>query len=116
MEASMLSAWMHASLRSLAPDTVVGSKTLMNSRIGLAALLVDRLGSLWATMRMGLSLPWSDVAGSPDEPGDSEPEFQGWLRGAPFVTEDPASSHRQHRRGYITGNGLGSLEIGHSDD
>ena len=89
---------------------------LMNSRIGLASRLAEWLGSLWGTLRMGFSLPFSDATGSQDEPVDSKQEFHGWLHGDLFVTKDPTSRYGERSSGYITGNGLGSLEIGHSDD
>jgi hypothetical protein len=88
----------------------------MNVETTAARRLAEWLGNLWGTFRMGLSLPLSEVAGSLDEPVDAKQEFDGWLRGDPFVTKDPASRYGNHSPGYITGNGLGSLEIGHSDD
>ena len=89
---------------------------LTNSRIGLVSRLADWLGSLWETLRLGFSLPLSEATGSQDEPVDSKQDFHGWLHGDPFVTKDPASRYGERSPGYITGNGLGSLEIGHSDD
>lgn len=89
---------------------------LTNSRIGLVYRLAEWLRSVWVTLRMGFSLPWSEGTGSQDEPVDSKQEFYGWLHGDPFVTKDPASRFGERSPGYITGNGLGSLEIGHSDD
>jgi hypothetical protein len=89
---------------------------LTNSRIGLVSRLAEWLGSLWETLRLGFSLPLSEATGSQDERVDSKQEFHGWLHGDPYVTKDPASLYGQRSPGYITGNGLGSLEIGHSDD
>ena len=89
---------------------------LMNSRIGLVSRLAEWLGSLWGTLRMGFSLPLAEAIGSQDEPVDSKQEFHGWLHGDPFVTKDPTSRYGERSPGYITGSGLGSLEIGHSDD
>jgi hypothetical protein len=89
---------------------------LTNSRIGLVSRLAEWLGSLWETLRLGFSLPLSEATGSQDEPVDSKQEFHGWLHGDPSVTKDPASLYGERSPGYITGNGLGSLEIGHSDD
>lgn len=45
-----------------------------------------------------------------------DPDFQGWLRNDPMVTGNPASRYGDDAPGYITGNGLGSLEIGAVDD
>jgi hypothetical protein len=45
-----------------------------------------------------------------------DPDFQGWLHGDPMVTNNPASRYGNRTPGYITGNGLGSMEIGATDD
>ncbi|MDZ4819895.1 MAG: hypothetical protein SGJ20_13075 [Planctomycetota bacterium] len=45
-----------------------------------------------------------------------DPDFQGWLRNDPMVTEDPANRYGKGVRGYLTSNGRGSLEIGAADD
>ncbi len=45
-----------------------------------------------------------------------DPDFQGWLRNDPMVTEDPANRYGKGARGYLTSNGRGSLEIGAAED
>lgn len=45
-----------------------------------------------------------------------DPDFNGWLHGDPFVTKNPASRYGDRAPGYLTGNGLGSLEVGAADD
>lgn len=45
-----------------------------------------------------------------------DPDFQGWLRNDPMVTNNPANRYGRKTPGYITGNGLGSMEIGAADD
>ena len=48
--------------------------------------------------------------------GGIDPDFEGWLHGDPMVTGNPASRYGDDAPGYLTGNGLGSLEIGAADD
>jgi len=93
-----------------------GPEMLMNPPSGLVDRLAEWLGSVWATLRLGFSLPLSEGTGSRNEPGESKPEFPDWIYGDPSVTRHPASRYGERSPGYITGNGLGSLEIGHSDD
>lgn len=45
-----------------------------------------------------------------------DPDFDGWLHGDPMVTKNPTSRYGDRTPGYITGNGLGSMEIGAADD
>ena len=45
-----------------------------------------------------------------------DPEFEAWLHGDPTVRKNPASRYGDRTPGYITGNGLGSMEIGAADD
>ena len=45
-----------------------------------------------------------------------DPDFTGWLHSDPMVTKNPASRYGNRTPGYITGNGLGSMEIGAADD
>lgn len=47
---------------------------------------------------------------------DLDSDFLGWLRNDPMVTENPANRYGKGARGYVTGNGRGSLEIGAADD
>lgn len=89
---------------------------LTNPPIDLVNRLAEWLGSVWATLRLGFSLPLSEGTGSLDEPGESKQEFPDWTYVDPSVTRHPASRYGEQSPGYITGNGLGSLEIGHSDD
>ena len=43
-------------------------------------------------------------------------DFDGWHHGDPSVTKNLASRCGDRTPGYITGNGLGSLEISAADD
>jgi hypothetical protein len=54
------------------------------------------------------------VAGFSDTPVD--PDFDGWVHNDPMITGNPASRYGDDAPGYLTGNGLGSLEIGAADD
>ncbi len=46
----------------------------------------------------------------------TDPDFEGWLHNDQMVTGNPASRYGDDAPGYLTGNGLGSLEIGAADD
>ncbi|MBE0623506.1 MAG: hypothetical protein IH606_01715 [Burkholderiales bacterium] len=72
--------------------------------------------TLWVALCAGLSTPLvtKDVAIEGDRGVD--PDFEGWLHGDPMVTKNPASRYGDRTPGYITDNGLGSMEIGAADD
>lgn len=74
------------------------------------------LSSIWLSLRAGLSIPL--VCGTTQREDDvpTDSEFDGWLRGDPRVTKNAASRYGDRTPGYITGNGLGSMEIGAADD
>ena len=82
----------------------------------ISELLSRWVASLAACVRLALS--------SAPEPHDDtdradtsiDPDFEGWLRNDPMVTGNPASRYGDDAPGYLTGNGLGSLEIGAADD
>ena len=78
--------------------------------------LTDWSANLATTIRAALSMPLL----SDDERAEADrridPDFKGWLHGDPMVTKNPASRYCDRAPGYITGNGLGSLEIGAADD
>jgi len=78
--------------------------------------LKDWFATLSFALRAGLSTPLvtKDVAMERDRGID--PDFEGWLHGDPMVTKNPASRYGDRTPGYITGNGLGSMEIGAADD
>lgn len=74
------------------------------------------LGMLGVQLRVALSsgIVRDDCAQKAE--GAIESDFDGWLRGDPSVTKNPASRYGDRTPGYITGNGLGSMEIGAADD
>lgn len=75
----------------------------------------DWLSGLGLALRAALSTP---LESGPADPGERtvDPDFHGWLHGDPMVTGDPASRYHHGSPGYLTRNGLGSLEIGAADD
>lgn len=75
----------------------------------------DWLSGFGLALRAALSTP---LESGPADPGERtvDPDFDGWLHGDPMVTGDPASRYHHGSPGYITRNGLGSLEIGAADD
>jgi hypothetical protein len=74
--------------------------------------LTDWCATLGLALRAALS---SDVA-SADADSRVDPDFEGWLHNDPMVTGNPASRYGDDAPGYLTRNGLGSLEIGAADD
>ena len=85
-----------------------------NSRTVLKGMR-DILASLGAQVRSAFAV------GIPEEDAREakpliDPDFDAWLHGDPSVTKNPASRYGDKRPGYVTGNGLGSMEIGAADD
>lgn len=77
--------------------------------------LLNFCAAICTQVRAALSI------GIPDEDGREskrliDPDFDGWLHGDPSVTKNPTSRYGDRTAGYITGNGLGSMEIGAADD
>jgi len=87
----------------------VTRKSLLDSATDWFAILGDglRLVFTWPTAEE------SDVDGPLQV---TDPDFEGWLHNDPMVTGNPASRYGDDAPGYLTGNGLGSLEIGAADD
>ena len=82
----------------------------------LPQYLTDWLSSLVLSIRAASWMPLL----SDDERAEADrridPDFEGWLHGNPMVTKNPASRYCDRAPGYMTSNGLGSLEIGAADD
>lgn len=78
--------------------------------------LIGWFGTLKMYLHAALSagIDQDDVSRKADRSVD--PEFEGWLHNDPMVTGNPASRYGDDAPGYLTGNGLGSLEIGAADD
>ncbi len=78
--------------------------------------LTDFLGSLGVQLRAALSTGIAEDDCTRKVESLVDPDFEGWLRGDPSVKKNPASRYGDRTPGYITGNGLGSMEIGAADD
>lgn len=78
--------------------------------------LKNFFATLWLVLRAGLSMPLVTRDTATEENRGADPDFEGWLHGDPMVTKNPASRYGDRTPGYITGNGLGSMEIGAADD
>lgn len=82
----------------------------------LPQYLTDWLSSLVLSARAALSLPLL----SDDERAEADrridPDFIRWVHNDPMVTGNSASRYGDDAPGYLTSNGLGSLEIGTADD
>lgn len=79
-------------------------------------LLVDSLANLWAMLRAALPTAADPDDASAETSRGIHRDFEGWLHGDPSVTKNPSSRYGDRTPGYITGNGLGSMEIGAADD
>lgn len=77
--------------------------------------MLDTLSSLWTQLRASALVPVSNTECNAHDIC-CESDFEGWLRGNPRVTMNPASEYGANSRGYLTSNGLRSLEIGAADD
>lgn len=88
-----------------------------NSKLqSLRKSLVDFFGSLRTQLLTALSVGVSEDQGARSSTTSIDTDFEGWLHGDPSVTKNPASRYGDRTPGYITGNGLGSMEIGAADD
>jgi hypothetical protein len=78
--------------------------------------LTNSFANLAITIRAALSMPLL----SDDERAEADrridPDFIGWVDNDPMVTRNAASRYWDRTPGYVTGNGLGSMEIGVADD
>lgn len=84
-------------------------KSLLGSAATWFAVMRD-----YVRASIAVPLAAETAEGEPDEITD--PDFKRWLVGDPMVTGNPASRYGDDAPGYLTGNGLGSLEIGAADD
>ncbi len=78
--------------------------------------LIDWFAYLGVWLRAALSTTAEPVDANAETDHSIDPDFEGWLRGDPSVTNNAASRYGNRKPGYITGNGLGSMEIGATDD
>lgn len=83
-----------------------------NLKISLSpAPLLDTLASLWAQLRASVLVPLTDTEGAAP-PLNRQAQFHGWLRGDTAVVRNAGSHYADGAPGYITRNGLGSLDVG----
>lgn len=71
--------------------------------------------SLGFAARAAWSIPLAPD-GKESDKSTIDPDFDGWLRRDPMVIGDPSSRYRHGSPGFLTRNGLGSLEVGAADD
>lgn len=89
---------------------------MIEDRKSLRESLTDFLGSLGVQLRAAFSTGIAEDDSTRKVNSRIDPDFEGWLHGDPSVTKNPASRYGDRTPGYITGNGLGSMEIGAADD
>lgn len=67
---------------------------------------------------VGLLMPWNSAGRDEGNAASDETDrdFERWLHNDPMVTGNPASRYGDDSPGYLTSNGLGSMEIGAADD
>jgi hypothetical protein len=85
-------------------------------RKSLLESLTEWVAALGGGLRATFSSPFVDKSIVAEAERQIDPDFEGWLHGDPSVTKNPASRYGDRTPGYITGNGLGSMEIGAADD
>lgn len=78
--------------------------------------LIDFFVGLGVQLRVALSSGMDQDYSSREIDSPIDPDFEGWLHNDPMVTGNPASRYADDAPGHLTGNGLGSLEIGAADD
>ena len=88
---------------------------MIDSLRNIHVSLANWFASLLGTIRAGLSVPVSASGDLDIGTPTTDPDFDRWLHNDPMVTGNPASRYGDDAPGYLTGNGLGSLEIGAAD-
>lgn len=89
---------------------------MSNEAMPLRESFIDFFENLSMQLRTALSVGVSEDQSACGSTTLVDPDFEGWLHGDPSVTKNPASRYGERTPGYITGNGLGSMEIGAADD
>ena len=88
----------------------------MNAPKSLYESLTDWLSFLGVGIRAALTSGTETDSDSDASKESIDPDFDGWLHGDPFVAANSASRYYDDAPGFVTRNGLGSLEIGAADD
>lgn len=82
----------------------------------LPQYLTDWLSNLAITIRAALSMPLLSDDDCAEADRRIDPDFVRWIHNDPMVTGNSACRYGDDAPGYLTSNGLGSLEIGAADD
>jgi hypothetical protein len=77
--------------------------------------VAEALRNVGFMLRAACSTPLGSEGERSDE-SRTVSDFEGWLHRAPTVIGDPANRYTDSSPGYLTRNGLGSLEVGAADD
>lgn len=89
---------------------------MIDDHKSLRQSLINFFGILGLQFRAALSTGIAEDDCPRKEDGPIDPDFEGWLHGNPLVTKNPLSRYGDRTPGYITGNGLCSMEIGAADE
>jgi hypothetical protein len=82
----------------------------------LREYLTDSFANLVVSIRAALATPLEPDDRSVETDRGIDPDFIRWVHNDPMVTGNSASRYGDDAPGYLTSNGLGSLEIGAADD
>lgn len=83
-----------------------------DGRKPLSQYLIDWISFLGFNLRAAITSPLLDEAAFLEAKEHLDPDFERWVRDDPMVTGNTASRYGDDSPGYLTRNGLGSLEIG----
>jgi len=82
----------------------------------LCEALVNWISFLGVSGRAAVTLPLLDEAAVAEAKKHIDRDFERWVHGDPMVTGNSASRYGEDCPGYLTRNGLGSLEVGSDAD
>jgi hypothetical protein len=85
-------------------------------RKSLYQSLIDWIAHLGVLLHAALSTATEQDDANTNADRGIDRDFDGWLHGDASVTKNPTSRYGDRTPGYITSNGLGSMEIGAADD
>lgn len=90
---------------------------LMNENTkSLRESLSEFFACLGAQVHAALAVGIAQPPAGRGEQQSADPDFQGRLHNDPMVTGNPANRYGDDSPGYLTSNGLCSLEIGAAED
>jgi hypothetical protein len=76
----------------------------------------DWISFLVVRARAAITLPLLNEADVAETKKHIDPDFDRWVRGDPLITGNSARRYGEDSSGYLTRNGLGSLEVGSDAD